>query len=118
MSLPWPQAERAIALDPNNADSYMALASVLNIFGERTTEAIELVEKAIRLNPRYPFEFPFQSRLGLQLGGALRGGDRCPETSPSAQPQLAVFLYSAVFQLSAAVVLATESGPSDSGPGA
>jgi adenylate cyclase len=51
--------ERAIALDPNNADSHHGLAAVLNIFGERTTEAIELEKKAIRLNPRYPFPYAF-----------------------------------------------------------
>jgi TolB-like protein/Flp pilus assembly protein TadD len=55
-------AERAIALDPNNAEGYNGLAYVFNLFGERTTEAIELIEKAIRLNPRYPFDFP--SNLG------------------------------------------------------
>ena len=53
------EAERAIALDPNNADSHHGLAAVLNIFGERTTEAIELEKKAIRLNPRYPFPYAF-----------------------------------------------------------
>ena len=85
------EAERAIALDPNDSESYVALANVFNVFGERTTEAIELIEKAMRLNPRYPFGYPYQSRLGLQLGGALRRGDCCPETGPFAQPQLAVF---------------------------
>jgi adenylate cyclase len=53
------EAERAIALDPNNADGYHGLAVVLNAFGERTTEAITLEEKAIRLNPHYPFTYAF-----------------------------------------------------------
>jgi tetratricopeptide (TPR) repeat protein len=66
-------AERAIALDPNNADGYYVLAGVLNIFGERTTEAIELIEKAIRLNPRYPFTYAFQ------LGWAYRWVGRYEE---------------------------------------
>src|ERR671914_2121471 len=62
-------AERAIALDPNNADGYHGLANVLNLFGERTTEAIELMEKAIRLNPRYPFDFPYTLGFAYSLVG-------------------------------------------------
>ena len=63
------EAERAIALDPNDAESYIALASAFNLFGERTTEAIALVEKAIRLSPRYPFEFPFNLGWAYSLVG-------------------------------------------------
>jgi adenylate cyclase len=63
------EAERAIALDPNDAESYVALANVFNIFGERTAEAIELIEKAIRLNPRYPVVYPFQLGWAYSLLG-------------------------------------------------
>ncbi|MBI3795382.1 MAG: tetratricopeptide repeat protein [Deltaproteobacteria bacterium] len=63
------EAERAIALDPNNTDGYHGLAVVLNNFGERTTEAIELEEQAIRLNPHYPFEYPFQLGWAYRLAG-------------------------------------------------
>jgi TolB-like protein/class 3 adenylate cyclase/Flp pilus assembly protein TadD len=63
------EAERAIALDPNNADGYHRLAAVLNHFGERTTEAIELLEKAMRLNPRYPFAYAYQLGWGYRLVG-------------------------------------------------
>ena len=63
------EAERAIALDPNNADGYHGLANVLNLFGERTTEAIELTGKAIRLNPRYPFDFLFTLGFSYSLVG-------------------------------------------------
>jgi len=62
-------AERAIALDPNNADGYQALAIVFNNFGERTVEAIELAEKAIRLNPRYPFTYAFALGWAYRLVG-------------------------------------------------
>jgi adenylate cyclase len=47
------EEERAIALNPNNADSYRMLADVLTMAG-RPAEAIGLMEKAMRLNPRYP----------------------------------------------------------------
>jgi adenylate cyclase len=62
-------AERAIALDPNDAESYVKLANIFNLFGERTAEAIELIEKAIRLNPRYPVVYPFQLGWAYSLVG-------------------------------------------------
>jgi len=46
-------AERALALDPNYADSYLVLGQSLNFAG-RWEEAIGLVEKAMRLSPRSP----------------------------------------------------------------
>jgi tetratricopeptide (TPR) repeat protein len=49
------EVERAIALDPNDAESYMALGNFLNFVG-RVQEAIEWGEKAMRLNP-YPSAF-------------------------------------------------------------
>jgi adenylate cyclase len=48
------EGERAIALDPNNADSYARQADVLNNAG-RFEDALQLIEQAMRLNPRYPF---------------------------------------------------------------
>jgi adenylate cyclase len=47
------EGERAIALDPNNADSYQRQADVLSFSG-KPEEAARLVEQAMRLNPRYP----------------------------------------------------------------
>ncbi len=56
------EGERAMALDPNNADSYAWQASVLNLAG-RPEDALRLVEQAMRLNPRHP---PFDlGTLGL-----------------------------------------------------
>jgi adenylate cyclase len=48
------EAERAIALDPNDADGYAHLAAILNFAG-RPKEAIGSLEKAMRLNPHYPY---------------------------------------------------------------
>ena len=42
-------AERAIALDPNDADSYAAFAGVLNLAGQPQV-ALEIMERAIRLS--------------------------------------------------------------------
>jgi len=47
------EEERAIALDPNNADSYARQADVLNLAG-RSEDALRSMEQAMRLNPRYP----------------------------------------------------------------
>src|SRR5262245_10519080 len=47
------EGERAVALDPNDAESYAVQAEVLNFAG-RPEEALRAVEKAMRLNPRCP----------------------------------------------------------------
>lgn len=50
-------AKRAIALDPNHADAYMTLAYA-RVYQNRFQDAIALVRKAMRLNPRYPSQYP------------------------------------------------------------
>ena len=61
------EADRAIALGPNDADSYIALAGVLSLAGQ-ADRALKLVERAMRLNPHYP---PFYLyHLGLAQFGA------------------------------------------------
>jgi tetratricopeptide (TPR) repeat protein len=67
------ESERAIALDPNDADSYSAQANVLNWAG-RPEEALKVVEQAMRLNPRYPPVYLFN------LGMAYRSTGRYAET--------------------------------------
>jgi TolB-like protein/tetratricopeptide (TPR) repeat protein/DNA-binding winged helix-turn-helix (wHTH) protein len=47
------EGERAVALDPNNADSHLFQASVLNNAG-RPEEALGPLAQAMRLNPHYP----------------------------------------------------------------
>jgi adenylate cyclase len=63
------EAKRAIAGDPNDADGHVALANVLSFTG-RSKEALELVERAIRLNPNYPPHYLYQ--LGLAQFGMKR----------------------------------------------
>lgn len=60
------EAERAIALDPNDADSYIALAGALAPAGQ-PDKALRLVERAMRLNPHYPPFYLYQ--LGLAQFG-------------------------------------------------
>jgi adenylate cyclase len=51
-------AEKVIALDPNYAGGYGLLAEILSFAG-RPEEVIGLMEKAMRLNPRYPAIYLF-----------------------------------------------------------
>jgi TolB-like protein/tetratricopeptide (TPR) repeat protein len=47
------EGERAITLDPNNADSYVWLAVAL-LFAGRPEDVLRMTEQAMRLNPHYP----------------------------------------------------------------
>ena len=67
-------AERAIALDPNSANAYQTLSDILGFMG-RGQEAMELVDKAMRLNPRYPPSYLWS------LGQAYRLVGRAEEAS-------------------------------------
>ena len=62
------EGERAIAIDPNNADGYVALAHALSLAG-RPQDALSLMEKAIRLNPHYPTSYLHElgmARFGIE----------------------------------------------------
>ena len=50
-------ARRWIELEPSNADAYATLAGALHFSGQNE-DVIALVEKAMRLNPFYPFYYP------------------------------------------------------------
>ena len=62
------EGERAISVDPNNPDSYVALAGALNLAGY-PEESLPLMEKALRLNPHYPTSYLHElglARFGMQ----------------------------------------------------
>ncbi len=67
------EGERAIALDPSNADSYFVQATVLNMAG-RYEEALRALAQAMRLNPRYAPLY-----LERELGRAYYGVGRYAE---------------------------------------
>jgi tetratricopeptide (TPR) repeat protein len=52
------QAQRSLALDPNDANSYLAIAYTM-IYAGRPQEALDFVEKAMRLDPHYPAYYLF-----------------------------------------------------------
>jgi adenylate cyclase len=60
------EAERAVALAPNNADGYLNLGVIFAASG-RPNEAVGLIEKAMRLNPRYPPIYPFQLSVAYRM---------------------------------------------------
>jgi tetratricopeptide (TPR) repeat protein len=62
------EAERAIALDPNDAHSYEMLADILTFAG-RPEEASGILEKALRLNPTFPAFLLADLGLAYQLTG-------------------------------------------------
>jgi TolB-like protein/Flp pilus assembly protein TadD len=62
------EAQRAIALDPNDAESYVALAAALSLSGQ-ADEALDSVERAMRLNPHYPAYYLYQFGLARFVTG-------------------------------------------------
>ena len=50
------EAEQAVTLDPNDAESLAQLGNILNWTG-KAEEGIGHIEKAMRLNPHYPFNY-------------------------------------------------------------
>jgi adenylate cyclase len=62
------EGERAIALDPNNADSYAWQAETLSRAG-RPEDALRAVTQAMRLNPRYPLLYLFELGVAYRMTG-------------------------------------------------
>jgi tetratricopeptide (TPR) repeat protein len=83
------EGERAIALDPNDAVSYMQLGNFLALAG-RPEEAIGLIERAMRLNPRYPpmyiLNLSFAYRIAGRYEEALVPGKKVISLAPNWLP--------------------------------
>jgi adenylate cyclase len=80
-------ARRWIALEPGNAEAYAALAGSLHFAGENH-EVIMLIERAMRLNPHYPFYYPhyigMANLMMQQFESALTMLKRAVARSPQA----------------------------------
>jgi TolB-like protein/class 3 adenylate cyclase/Tfp pilus assembly protein PilF len=66
------EAKRSIESDPNDANGYIALAGALSFSG-RPDQALEAVDRAMRLNPHYPSSYLYQR--GLAQFAAGRGDE-------------------------------------------
>jgi adenylate cyclase len=64
------EAEEAVRRNPNYADGYSALAQVL-IYREQTRHALDRIEIAKRLNPKYPPYYDFQVAQAYYVWGFL-----------------------------------------------
>jgi adenylate cyclase len=83
------EGRRAIALDPNDAENHAQLGNILNWAG-KPEEAIGFIEKAMRLNPLYPFNYSYylghahfllgqhEEALRLMNGALTRAGSFLP----------------------------------------
>jgi adenylate cyclase len=84
------EGERAIALDPNNADSYARQADVLTFAG-RPEDALRSIERAMRLNPRYPpfylwelgFAYCYTGRYAEAIASLKEAISRMPNHIPA-----------------------------------
>lgn len=61
-------AERTVALDPNSADACQTLGDILSFAG-RPEESVTLIEKAMRLNPRYTASYLWSLGQAYRLVG-------------------------------------------------
>lgn len=81
-------AERAIDLDPNYADAHVALASVL-CYGGRAAKGIDLIERAMKLNPYHPSNYPFHVGechfVSDSYDDAIDAFEQSAEQSPDSQ---------------------------------
>jgi adenylate cyclase len=82
-------ARRWVKIEPGNADAYANLAGALHFSGE-SEQAIPLIEKAMRLNPYYPFYYILyrgQSYLAMErYEDALEALKRSSAHNPEALP--------------------------------
>ncbi len=81
------EAERAIALAPNDADGYETLAEVLAWSG-RADEAIGHIKRAMRLNPQYPFYYLWTLGHAYYLTGSSADAIATLQDADRAEPQL------------------------------
>jgi adenylate cyclase len=80
------EQEKAIVLDPNDANNYRDLAEAL-IFAGRPEDAIEHIEKAMSLNPHYPVTYPFALGFAYALLGFKNGSPDHYENAITAEKE-------------------------------
>jgi tetratricopeptide (TPR) repeat protein len=84
------EAERAIALNPNDVDNLFVMARAL-IFGGRAEEGADYVKKAMRLDPHYPAEYLSFLGLAQLCMGQLKEAASTLERAHKRNPELEVY---------------------------
>jgi len=90
------EAERAIALEPNNAHNLHILAHAL-IYAGRSKEAIDYYKKAMRLNPHYPAQYLWFLGLAQFCVGQLEDAVTSFERARKRDPMLAAWPLAATY---------------------
>ena len=62
------EGEKSIALDPNNAQFYWQLSASMH-YGQRSEESVELLKKAMRLEPNFPISYLHYLGVYLHCSG-------------------------------------------------
>lgn len=83
------EVRQALALDPNNAEELSLLGQILAFSGQ-PQEGIALVEKGMRLNPRYPPLYLLRLSMTYRMAGryeeALIPGEKFFALAPNSMP--------------------------------
>jgi tetratricopeptide (TPR) repeat protein len=91
------EAERAVALDPNEAEGYVNLGIILAWAG-RPEEGIKMVEQGIRLNPRFPVHYllglGFTYRIAGRYEEAIAVAKKILARQPNFPPPYFILAYS------------------------
>jgi TolB-like protein/predicted Zn-dependent protease len=90
------EAERAMALNPNDADNHYALARVL-IWAGRSREAIDLYKRAMRLDPYYPAQYLLKLGLAQFCVGDLENAATTFERARKRNPGLPAWPLAATY---------------------
>ena len=63
------ETEKALSLNPNDADVLVIAAAILPMFG-KPEQAAELADRAVRINPNYPDWYKFNHDVRATSTGA------------------------------------------------
>lgn len=95
------QARKAIELDPSYANAHILLATLLYYTGQAQA-GLELVKKAMKLNPHHPYNYPFHLGQAYFILGqyqqAIDAFEKGLESNPSSE-RLHVWLAAAYAQI-------------------
>ena len=79
-------ARRWITLEPSNAEAYATLAGAMHFAGENE-DVIALIDKAMRLNPFYPFFYPHYAGMAHMAMGRFDEAVECLKQGVSRSPE-------------------------------